>query len=169
MSPVHSSSAAAIVEWFETISSDLRIVPQVAELGSYDINGTIRDHLPIKIIGFDLVAGKCVDVVIEPGVIPEEHVGKYDAVISANAFHYSVKPEEYKKEVLSLLQRNGHFVLTMCHPGCDVVHTASPNQYGRNDGLRMTEEELRAFWEPEIRVTKTYIKGHDLVLWGVKC
>lgn len=165
---MHKSSIDAIHSWFIKIYTTLPNDYLIADLGSYNINGTIKDKLPGKIIGIDLVAGPCVDVIITPGVIPPEHVMRYDALISANAFHYSGDPNEYKSEVLQLLKINGHFVLTMCNSDCKETHTRLPESCRGVDSIRMSLRELVNFWEPEISITRVYVEGHDLVLWGRK-
>ena len=48
---------------------------RVIELGSYNVNGSLRDHVlslnPLYYVGVDMVAGPCVDVVIVQKRIPK--------------------------------------------------------------------------------------------------
>lgn len=166
---MHESSVKHIVEWY---AANYDRIPspeaKIAEVGSYDINGSVKDFLPVSIVGFDICEGPKVDVVIEPGKVPPEHVGIYDAVISANAFHLCGDAKAYKDEVVALLKEGGLFILTMCRPDCDQSHRTSPNRYGFKDGIRHTPEQAKAFWSHEISPKRVFIEGHDLVYWGEK-
>jgi hypothetical protein len=162
---MHESSIHAIVVWYGANFRQLHGF-KIADLGAYNINGSVKDFLPEEIVGFDICEGPGVDVVIEPGTIPPPHYHAYDAVVSANAFHLSGEPEKYRAEVVALLRMHGLFCLTMCKPDCVCDHSTSPNKYGYKDGIRMTEKQLRAFWEEALIVDTVYEKGHDLVLWG---
>lgn len=69
----------------------------IAELGSYNVNGTLRDYiLSTKwgYVGFDIKHGPAVDVVIEPYRIPEEWCGKFDIVLSSQVVEHV--PEIWK-------------------------------------------------------------------------
>lgn len=166
---MHESSVKHIVEWYATnYGNTISSSSLMAEVGSYDINGSIKDFLPNNIIGFDICEGPKVDVIIEPGKVPAEHWIKYDAVISANAFHLCGDPAAYKSEVVALLKSGGLFVLTMCRPDCTQSHRTSPNKYGFVEGIRHTPDQAKAFWGPEIVVSRAFIEGHDLVVWGSK-
>lgn len=119
----------------------------VAELGSYDINGGIRDLVPVT--GFDILAGRGVDVVIVPGAIPAEHHGKYQAVLSLDSFPYDPQPERYIQQILDLLTPGGHLLLIACNANCRHTHTTSPNAYGHADSVRWTNEQFSdglGFW-----------------------
>lgn len=116
----------------------------IAELGSLNINGSPREYLP-PLTGFDIAPGNDVDVVIEYGVIPPEHQGKYDVVITSSSFHYCPDPNIYKREILHLMKPKGLLWLSMCGPKCKCNHTTSNNKYGFTDSYRMTKEELEEF------------------------
>ena len=108
----------------------------VAELGSYDINGGIRDIVPVT--GFDILAGRGVDCVITPGIIPAEHQRKYEAVLSLDSFPYDPDPTRYIDQIRALLVPGGHLLLISCNANCTQRHTTSPNTLGHVDQTRWT-------------------------------
>jgi len=166
---VHESSIKNIVLWYAVHFEELSLnKSRLVEIGSYDINGSIKSILPEEILGVDICEGPCVDLVIAPGDCPRSLEGAFGAAISANAFHLCGDPGKYKQEVVKFLKSGGLFVLTMCRPDCSQSHNTSPNKYGYRDGIRMQPEELRAFWEPQFECEKVFIQGHDLVYWGRK-
>lgn len=112
----------------------------VAELGSYDINGGIRDIVPVT--GFDILPGRGVDIVIEPGTIPLEHHGKYQAVLSLDSFPYDPQPARYICQILTLLAPGGRLLLIACNANCRHQHTTSPNTLGHVDQTRWTNEQF---------------------------
>lgn len=64
----------------------------VVELGSYDVNGTLRNVTPptARYIGLDLEAGPGVDVVVAPGTPLPFADAAVDAVVSSSAFEHDV-------------------------------------------------------------------------------
>lgn len=63
---------------------------KVLELGSYDVNGSLRSHAPksTKYIGLDLEAGPGVDFVVEPGKpwpVEDDH---FDLVLASSVFEH---------------------------------------------------------------------------------
>jgi SAM-dependent methyltransferase len=146
---------------------------RVAELGALNINGSPRDYLPSKLwVGFDIVNGSGIDVKIEPGIIPQEHKGIYDLVVSSSSFHYCPQPELYKRQIFDLLKPNGVLWISMCSPQCKRHHTTSKNEYGYTDCFRMTRKELCRFLRPELVDEKCYLVGdshhQDIIYIGKK-
>ena len=133
---------------------------RIAELGSLNFNGSPQDYLPIE-VGFDLVDGNGVDVVINPGIIPRKYHHKFDIVVSSSSFHYCPKPELYKKQILALLKLGGLVWMSMCAPSCKRCHTTSENEYGFTDCFRVTRKELCRFLKPEIKPIECYYVGDD--------
>ena len=145
----------------------------IAELGALNMNGSPRDYLPqADYVGFDIVNGKGIDVKIEPGVIPPEHQGKYDLVVSSSSFHYCPQPELYKKQIVDLLKSHGLLWISMCSPQCKRHHSTSKNEYGFKDCFRMTRKELRRFLRPEIEDLECRLAGdghhQDIIYLGQK-
>lgn len=163
---MHDNVKNEFKKWYEENTKNKQDF-KIAELGSYDINGSIRDIVS-KLVGFDIYDGKNVDVVIKPGEIPLEYKNKYEAVVSMGSFQCCPYPELYKKEILDLLYNNGLLFLTMCGPQCKKWHITSPNKYGYKDCIRMTKEELIKLFLPEIKVVECYEKDGDIIFKGIK-
>ena len=62
----------------------------VVELGSQDVNGSLRDHCPpgIHYIGLDVMPAKGVDVVIDPDAPLPFAADSIDAVVTSSAFEH---------------------------------------------------------------------------------
>ncbi len=62
----------------------------VVELGSYDVNGTVRDHQPAgsRYLGLDIEAGPSVDIVIENALRLPLADGEADCVLSSSCFEH---------------------------------------------------------------------------------
>lgn len=127
----------------------------VAELGSYDINGNLKKYIRNS-VGFDILEGPNVNVIIEPGIIPDEHKNKYQVVISISSFQFCPYPEVYKKEILDLLCDQGLLFLTMCSTECKGFHTTSPNYYKYEDSIRMSHKELNDFFGNDFEIFEIY-------------
>ena len=143
---------------------------RIAELGSLRLNDQHWDG-EIPVTGFDIVAGENVDVVIEPGRIPAEYVGEYDAVIAANSFQFCPDPRLFIAELMGLAKQGAPVFVNMCGPRCLTLHTTSENAYGWKDELRLAPEMFRALFRryfQELRFTE-YGTGHGEMIWeGVR-
>lgn len=88
---------------------------KVLEVGSLDINGTIRGHFEkASYIGLDLGPGKGVDIVspihqYEPG-------HQFDIVISTEMLEHDIHWQESLRKMYDLLEPNGLLVLTCAGP-----------------------------------------------------
>lgn len=88
--------------------------PRVLEIGSYDVNGSIRDFFTnvSQYIGVDLVEGPGVDVVVAPGELPES-LGQFDIVVASEVFeHDSEWPETVRSAARRLVR--GGVMITSC-------------------------------------------------------
>ena len=90
---------------------------KIAELGCQDVNGNILEIIPTR-TGFDLMEDASVDVVIEPGIIPEDHKHIYDLVVTVSSFQFCPNPHVYIKEILDLLKPDGKLFLLTCGYSC---------------------------------------------------
>ena len=87
--------------------------PKILDLGSMDINGTIKNQIDFesKYIGVDLEPGKNVDVVLEnPYKLPFED-NNFDFVISISTFEHIEFFWESFIEILRVLKSDGLFFL----------------------------------------------------------
>ena len=87
----------------------------VIEIGSQDVNGSLRDVTPshFEYIGVDFVPGKGVDVVLtDPYSLPFES-DKAEIVISSSCFEHSEHFWLVHLEVMRILKPNGIFYLNV--------------------------------------------------------
>jgi len=146
----------------------------VADLGAYNVNGSVRDLIP-HAVGFDLIPGPCVNVIIHAGHIPVEHRGKYAIVASLSTFQFSDK-DAFKREAVDLLAPHGELFLTMCGPNCKKLHSVPVTGGGTVEvrSFHMEVDQLAAFFEPELERIACYetpeADGHagDLIYVGRK-
>lgn len=129
----------------------------VADLGAFNINGSVKEVIP-GAVGFDLVAGPGVDVVIQLGVIPGRHLNRYDIVTCISSFQFCPHPHDYRREIAGLLKQGGLLFLTMCGPGCRCRHTTVPPF---EDSFRVGIEELAGLLRPEIGMLEACIRVTD--------
>jgi SAM-dependent methyltransferase len=81
----------------------------VVELGSQDVNGSLRDHCPqgVHYIGLDVMAAKGVDLVIDPDAPLPLASDTADAVVTSSAFEHDVCFWNTFLELLRILRPGG--------------------------------------------------------------
>lgn len=135
---------------------------KILELGSRNINGTIRDHIKgwAEYVGVDLRPGPGVDVVLEdPNKLPFPD-GSFDLVVSSNTLEHCERPWEVVKESARVLKPGGTFFATV--PWQIHVHRDSQCP---TDCYRILDDGMRALMvyaglEPvEIRMHKDHTMG----------
>jgi SAM-dependent methyltransferase len=150
---------------------------RVLEVGSRNINGTVRDFFGNCIyIGIDCVQGKDVDLVCLAHEYDSEEL--FDTVISCEAFEHDPHIDETIANCMRLLKPGGLFVATMAgrtrqEHGTARSHTDScqeefgpdPNYYKNveADDLRWA---LKPYLDPlEIEEARG---AADLYAWGIR-
>ena len=89
--------------------------PKIIDIGSLNVNGTIKTEIDFKseYIGLDLVKGENVDVVLEsPYQFPIEN-NSVDIVVSVSTFEHIEFFWETFSEILRILKSNGLFFLNV--------------------------------------------------------
>lgn len=97
---------------------------KVLEIGSLNVNGTIRDNFPTaaEYVGIDIRDGKCVDVVMFAEDLPKHYkAGYFDMVLSCNTMEHI----EHWKEALAASWE----VLRMGGRMCIVTPTAEKKRH----------------------------------------
>ena len=81
----------------------------VAELGSYDVNGRLRDHAPAgtRYIGFDMAPGPGVDVVVAPGAALPLADASVDVAVTSSCFEHDVAFWDSFLELVRILRPGG--------------------------------------------------------------
>lgn len=164
---MHQSAARAISKFYFDFRSYIDS-SQVADMGALNLNGSTKDVIR-HAVGFDIVAGPGVDVVIEPGRIPAEHRQRYGLVTSISSFTFCPHPAVYKQQIIDLLHPQGYMLLSMCSDKCRFKHTTSNNTYGFGDEFRMTRQQVEDFFGKEFKIlelNETNYEHPDFVVVG---
>ena len=132
----------------------------IAEVGSQNVNGSYRDLFPDNpYTGFDISAGKGVDVVIgdhENWGSVSSHKGKYDIVISGQVLEHVRRPWLWMKNIASLGKVGG------------TVWICAPNTWGFHefpiDCWRVWPDGMSAVFEDAgIDPVECFFDGPDTV------
>ena len=166
---MHASVRQKLTEFIDN-EPDIWI-SEVADVGSFNINGGVIDILP-DVVGFDLLPGRGVDVVLEePGVIPVEHKERYSYVTAISCFQFCRYPALIVQEIGTLLAPGGSFIVTMCGEQCQQTHSTS-GAWGWGDEWRMSKYQFKKhFVAAGLFVNKVVClkSGHyDMILTGEK-
>lgn len=118
----------------------------VIEIGSRDINGSVRCHFPgADYIGLDLIAGPAVDVVCD--ALNYEPPQKVDLVVCCEVFEHCMKWDSLIFHAASWLKPGGQIIITCAGPGRE-PHSAidggalNPDEYYANISARELSDEL---------------------------
>jgi hypothetical protein len=81
----------------------------VLDLGSQDVNGSLRDHCPAetRYIGLDVMAAKGVDVVVRPGEALPIACDSIDAAVTTSAFEHDICFWETFLELVRVVRPGG--------------------------------------------------------------
>lgn len=81
----------------------------VAELGSHNVNGSLRDHAPpgVSYIGMDMAPGPGVDVVVAPGVPLPLADASVDVVLTSSCFEHDIAFWDSFLELVRILRPGG--------------------------------------------------------------
>jgi SAM-dependent methyltransferase len=99
---------------------------RIADVGSYDVNGTYRDLFVRpgwEYVGFDIREGVNVDYVLagsENWQLPQEHRQAFDVVISGQCMEHVAAPWKWIVNVASLCKPGG--LIWLAVPNTEVFH-----------------------------------------------
>jgi SAM-dependent methyltransferase len=106
-----------------------RITGRVLEVGSYNVNGALRDTLDVT-IGIDMRDGPGVDIVVSAcKLVAQFGVESFDCVVSADALEHIEDWKTAMEQMWSVLKSNGVLLLTMAN--LDKGRHAYPDDYWR--------------------------------------
>lgn len=166
---------ACIYRFDEVVDASRNIL----EIGSQDINGSIRDYFPgassKNWLGLDVGAGKCVDFVI-PGELIQLSDGWADIAFSTECFEHAKRWKEVFLNMIRCTRGGGLIVLTFAgagraaHGTVDTDEGSSPytNDYYKNLSLQDFVAELdieKYFSKYSIEVNSC---DCDTYFWGVR-
>lgn len=111
----------SVLTWAGSLPGDLFAGRSVVEVGSYDVNGTVRPiieaHGPTSYLGVDMSEGPGVDLVANVGDLPERFPDGFDVVVTTEMLEHV---EDWRAAMLALaalVKVGGHLVLTTRSPG----------------------------------------------------
>lgn len=143
----------------------------VLEVGSLDVNGTIRHLFPgaTEYIGLDIQEGPGVDIVADAAIWEPDPEHLYDVVVTAEVLEHAPHWDAILDTCYASLKPGGVLIMTCATTGrsphdCYGSPTIPDGQYYRNVPLAEVAEWAEdKFSELELRHTC----GSDLQLWGV--
>lgn len=129
----------------------------VLEIGSLNVNGSVRDLFDTPYTGMDIQPGEGVDIVHD-ATIPFE--GMYNTVVSCETLEHTPNMTAMMKNIANALLPNGIFICTV--PWLLGEHNY-PQDYWRvsRAGLRVLMEEAG------IRPHKTWLSDSGMWTFGV--
>lgn len=112
----------SVLAWAASVfTSDLVAGRSVIEVGSYDVNGTVRpiieEHAPASYIGVDISEGPGVDVVANVAELPDLFPDGFDMVVSTEMLEHVEDWRAAMLALVALVRVGGHLVLSTRSPG----------------------------------------------------
>ena len=159
---------------------DYFINKRVLEIGSYNVNGTIRDLFEnCDYIGVDIAPGNCVDVVSKAHEYKSDEL--FDVVCSCEMLEHDMYLDLSLKNMVNLLKPNGLFFFT-----CATENRAEHGTINRNQGdsplttqidvwktyyKNVSEQDIRNILDLEsifVSYRFEFAKHEDMYFWGIK-
>ena len=149
-------------EWCEKYCP--RDARSVVEVGSFDVNGGVRDLFPNATVylGIDLKPGRGVDLVMDAAEWVPDRL--YDCAVSTETFEHTPKWRQILRRMKDALSPGGVLVMTCATTGrnphsCLGFPVVPPDEFYGN----VTEEEFRKALVPgEWQVVNVNVLGTDL-------
>lgn len=124
----------------------------VLEFGSYNVNGTVRDHFcGSDFLGIDTRDGPGVDLVCDASEFDGD--GQYDVVVSAETLEHAERPKEIIERAWDALKPGGLLILTAAAP------ERAPHN-GNGDPLQPGEEHYAGIHPDDLG---KWLKGWNVV------
>ena len=111
-----------VLEWVQRVLKleDIKR-GDVLEVGSYDINGSVRPYIescsPRRYLGVDAQLGPSVDRVVDCENLTDEVAGFWDVVISTEMLEHVRDWKTCMMQMWSAVKPGGLLVITTCSPG----------------------------------------------------
>lgn len=111
----------SVLTWAASWPADLFAGKSVIEVGSYDVNGTVRPivaaHEPASYLGVDISEGPGVDLVAHVESLPDLYPDGLDTVVTTEMLEHV---EDWRATFIALtdlVRDGGHLVLSTRSPG----------------------------------------------------
>ncbi len=137
----------------------------VVELGSQDVNGSIRDHAPesARYVGLDMVEGKGVDLVVVPGQPLELEDESFDVVVTSSAFEHDVCFWETFLDLLRITRPGG--LLYVNAPSNNAFHRYPLDcwRFYPDSGVALVEWARRK--DVEVELVESFVAAPEASGW----
>jgi|18_taG_2_1085343.scaffolds.fasta_scaffold49373_2 hypothetical protein len=139
---------------------------KVADIGSFNINGTVKntfaeEKINCEVTGFDLVKGDNVDVVISCGTIPEKYKHKFEFVTCMSAFDYGCN-NCIIRELLDISKQKANILLSVQKDINDGKNQKNIYYHYRKNTNVMTHSEFVNFIKNiDVLEIRKFIKTED--------
>lgn len=127
---------------------------RVLEVGSYNVNGSVRDLFECcYYVGVDVVEGQGVDVVCPGDKYTSDY--KFDVVISCEMLEHNPFWRETLRNMVSLLKEDGLLILTCAAPGRP-EHGTRRTQDGASPSSKLFGDYYRNLTSAEVSSVLTH-------------
>ena len=133
----------------------------VLEIGSMDVNGTLRDHQPPQSqwTGVDLEAGKGVDIVLDSSHTLPFTDASFDLVIASSVFEHDPFFWKTFTEMVRVTKPNGFIYISA--PSNGVVHRYPLDIYRFYPDAGHSLKEWARMQYPEVRLVESFIADQN--------
>ncbi len=101
-----------VMQWVAKKVDECRLWDKyVLELGSRNINGSVRQFFNGKYVGIDMIAGEDVDIVCDSWNLPYK-AQTFDVVVCTEMLEHDARFWETIEEARRVLKNHGHFLVT---------------------------------------------------------
>ena len=142
---------------------------RVLEMGSYDVNGTLRDFQPdgSEWIGVDLVAGPAVDIVVEgTSRLPFEDKS-FDVVVASSVFEHDSTFWLTFQEMVRVTRDGGYIYLNVPSNGLVHRHPLDVYRFYPDAGKALLDWGRIA--QPGLTLMESFVGLQDNGLWNDFC
>ncbi len=141
----------------------------ILEIGSYNVNGTLRDFQPkgSKWVGADIESGPGVDLVIDDtSVLPFED-SSFDYVVASSVFEHDPTFWSTFTEMIRVLKDGGCIYINS--PSNGMIHRYPIDVYRFYPDAGKALEKWGQTIRPELRLAESFIGKHDEETWNDFC
>lgn len=167
MERLHKSAYISAGKFFSRYAT--AVSSSILELGSYEVNGTLRDFQPkgSKWVGADLENGPGVDLVIDnTSALPFED-SSFDYVIASSVFEHDPTFWSTFSEMVRVLKNDGCIYLNA--PSNGMIHRYPVDVYRFYPDAGKALEKWGQAIKPELRLAESFIGRHGLEPWNDFC
>jgi SAM-dependent methyltransferase len=134
---------------------------KILEVGSYDVNGSLRQHKPEEAIwvGADIEAGPGVDVIVEPGKPLPFSDAEFDMVVASSVFEHDSAFWKTMRE-MSRVTKPGGFIYVSA-PSNGAVHRYPLDCFRFYPDASWSLLEILKEIHPNARLVESFIGDQD--------